>query len=173
MTRDFARALKKAGVFSSVITDEESDADLELQMTIRDLDFGEGKVTIVGAIVSTITWFCREFYRIYSQIRIETRIDIQEGAVAQPLKIVIFRVLQEAMNNVAKHSQTETAIISLRKMDGQIEFIIRDEGQGFDVEQVRSERTLSQRFGLASMKERIELSGGSFLIESVPGSGTV
>ena len=56
LTLEFAKALDDAGIFSSVVTHKEPDvrADLELQITIRDLDFGKGNATIGGAIVSTI-----------------------------------------------------------------------------------------------------------------------
>jgi len=61
-------------------------------------------------ILATIGWFCREFQKVYSAIRIETQIDIQENEVSTPLKTVIYRVLQEALNNIAKHSRADLVI---------------------------------------------------------------
>lgn len=124
-------------------------------------------------IIATISWFCREFQGLYSGLRVEQRIDIEEKQVADSLKIVIFRLLQEALNNVAKYGKGDTVRVSLRKTEGHIELAIEDNGQGFDVEQVRSTKSLKGGFGLTSMKERTELSGGSFSIESVPGAGTL
>ncbi len=123
-------------------------------------------------IVLTISWFCREFESLFSDIRIEKVISIEEEEVPDRLKIVIFRVLQEALNNVAKHSETKLARVSLRRTDGNIELVIRDEGQGFDLEKQRSEKGLSAGFGLTNMKERTELSGGYFYVESRKGAGT-
>jgi PAS domain S-box-containing protein len=123
-------------------------------------------------IVLTISWFCREFESLYSDIRIEKAIDIEEEEVPDRFKIVIFRVLQEALNNVAKHSKAKLVRVFLRGTDGHIELIVKDEGQGFDVEEQRSEKELSAGFGLTSMKERTELSGGSFSVESSKGRGT-
>jgi PAS domain S-box-containing protein len=124
-------------------------------------------------IVSTISWFCREFERLYSGTKITKEMDIEEKEVPEPLKIVIFRVLQEALNNVAKYGKADLVRVLLKETEGQIELAIEDNGQGFDVEHVRSWKSLKKGFGLISMKERTELSGGSFSIKSAPGEGTV
>jgi len=123
-------------------------------------------------ILATISWFCREFQRIYSGIRIEQQINIQEDNVPDPLKTIIYRVLQEALNNVVKHSKADRVRLSLRKGDGTVELAIEDNGQGFDVEDVLSVESSKRGIGVSSMKERTELSGGSFAIESVKGTGT-
>jgi signal transduction histidine kinase len=123
-------------------------------------------------ILVTISWLCREIENIYSQIRIEKQISIQESEVPNSLKIVIFRLLQEALNNMTKHSQANLVILSLELTDGRIELTIKDNGVGFDVEKVLSEDRARRGLGLASMKERTELSGGSFSIVSKKGEGT-
>jgi PAS domain S-box-containing protein len=123
-------------------------------------------------ILATISWFCREFQSIYSGIRIEQQINIQEDDVPDPLKTVIYRVSQEALNNVAKHSKADLVRLSLRKTDGAIELAIEDNGLGFDLKDLLSVEGIKTGLGLASMKERAELSGGSFTIESGKGTGT-
>lgn len=124
-------------------------------------------------ILATISWFCREFQTIYSSIRIEKQINIQEDEVPELLKTVIYRVLQEAMNNIAKHSRADLVGFCLRKIDGLIELAIEDNGLGFDVENALSLKNSTRGLGLSSMKERTELSGGVFTVESTPGQGTV
>ena len=124
-------------------------------------------------ILATIAWFCREFQTIYSEIRIEKQINIEENEVPDPFKTVIYRVLQEALNNVAKHSKANLVNISLKSIDGTIELVIEDNGLGFDLEDALSVESSTRGLGLSSMKERTELSGGSFAIESVKGSGTI
>jgi signal transduction histidine kinase len=123
-------------------------------------------------ITATVSWFCRECEKLYSGLRIEKHFDIEEKEVPEPLKIVIFRVLQEAVNNVAKHSKADLVRVSLKGTSGNIELAIEDKGQGFDVEHVRSVKLSKGRVGLASMRERTELSGGSFSIDSIKGQGT-
>ncbi len=124
-------------------------------------------------ILATINWFCREFRVIYSNVRIEKQIDVQENEVPEPLKMVIFRVLQEAMNNIVKHSDADLVRLCFKKTDATIWLTIEDNGRGFDLEGALSLNSSEKGFGITSMKERTELAGGSFAIESTPGAGTV
>ena len=124
-------------------------------------------------IISTITWFCREFQKVYPDIRIETEIDIQEDEVAEPLKIIIYRIIQEALQNVGKHSKADTIRICLQKTDGMIELAVEDNGSGFDTDEAFSVEASMRGFGLGSMKERTELSDGTFVIDSVKAKGTI
>jgi signal transduction histidine kinase len=124
-------------------------------------------------ILATINWFCREFQMIYSDIRIEKQVAVQENEVPEPLKMVIFRVLQEAMNNIAKHSNADLVhLCFFRKTDAAIALTVEDNGRGFDLEKALSLKNPEKRFGITSMKERTELTGGSFAIKSTPGAGT-
>ena len=120
-------------------------------------------------IVSTIGWFCRGFEKTYSNIRIEKGIALEESEVPEPLKIVIFRVMQEAFHNIAKHGKAEQVNLGLGKRDRVIELTIKDNGVGFDLDSANFRKGL----GLTSMRERAELSGGSFKIESIRGAGTM
>jgi signal transduction histidine kinase len=123
-------------------------------------------------IIVTISWFCREFERLYSGLRIERLIDIEEEQIPEPLKIVIFRILQEAVNNVAKHSKADLVRISLKGTNSSMELVIEDNGQGFEIEHIRSADNAVGGVGLGSMKKRTRLSGGSFSIDSIKGAGT-
>jgi PAS domain S-box-containing protein len=123
-------------------------------------------------IVPTIDWFSREFQTTYPVINIQKQIDIQESEVPDFLKIIIYRILQEALNNAASHSRANLLRISLVKTDGEIRLAVQDNGQGFDLEDLLSADTSERGFGITSMKERAELSGGSFSIESGIGKGT-
>jgi len=124
-------------------------------------------------ILTTISWFLRQYESIYSAIHIKKEIDIQEQEVPESLKIVIYRVLQEALNNIAKHSKASVVLVYLRKAEKAIQLIVRDSGQGFDLEEATSRKGSAKGLGLDSMRERAELSGGFFSIESRKGAGTV
>lgn len=117
-------------------------------------------------ILATISWFCREFATIYSNIQLEKSLEMREEDVPESLKIVLYRVLQEALNNIAKHSQAQFAKISLRQIKGKIELLVEDTGKGF------SPGSSRPGLGLASMKERVELSGGAFTLKTSKGQGT-
>jgi signal transduction histidine kinase len=118
-------------------------------------------------IIPAIHWFCREFQKIYPGMQVQQDIAVQEEEVPNPLKIVLFRVLQEAMNNAAQHGQGNSLRLSLQTKEGGLQFIVQDNGCGFDPEKPR------RGLGLAGMKERTELSGGAWAVESAPGKGTV
>jgi len=124
-------------------------------------------------IVPTINWFCREFQNIYSGIAVQKEIDVQEKDVPEEVKTAIFRVLQEAFNNLAKHSQSDIVYLSLKKKEGRLALAVRDRGGGFSPEEMVSWERRGGGFGLASMRERTELSGGTFSIESSKGVGTI
>jgi len=123
-------------------------------------------------ILATISWFCREFHTIYSGIEIETQISVQEDEVPGVLKTAIYRVLQEACNNIAKHSKADHVRLSLTKTDNTLDLTVEDNGSGFDLQAALSPDGARTGLGLASMKERTELAGGSFSIESTAGAGT-
>ena len=122
--------------------------------------------------LATLAWFTREFEKIYFSIHIEKQIDVEEQEIPPPLKTVFFRIMQEAMNNISKHSKADVVRLSLKKRDGRIELTIQDNGVGFDPERVLALEGPRRGFGLSSMTERAEFSGGSLTIDSVKGKGT-
>jgi PAS domain S-box-containing protein len=123
-------------------------------------------------IVATIGWFCREFQNVYTGVRIETAIEIEENEVPPHLKTTIYRIMQEALNNVAKHSRANSVQLQLKKTESHLNLIVHDNGQGFDVDKAIALETSRRGFGLASMRERAELSGAAFEIDSAVGQGT-
>jgi PAS domain S-box-containing protein len=123
-------------------------------------------------ILATIAWFCRELQETYSSVEVKREISVKETEVPEPLKIVIYRVLQEALNNVVKHSGANRVTISLDKKNNTIQLAIEDNGCGFDLDEALSVDDFRRGFGLASMRERIDLSGGLFSLETDRGKGT-
>ena len=86
-------------------------------------------------------------------------------------RIVFFRVAQEALTNVARHAQASRVDVSIQKLEGAVCMKIKDNGNGIPAETVRQGKK-NKRLGLLGMKERLEMVGGSFTIESAPGKGT-
>ncbi len=122
--------------------------------------------------LATLSWFCRQFQSVYETTRIELRLDIDESDIAAPLKVAIFRIVQEAMNNCAKYSKANQIHIGLMNNGKEIELAVEDDGRGFDIAEVGTKNNGLGGMGLVSMRERAEFSGGTFLIESAPGKGT-
>jgi PAS domain S-box-containing protein len=124
-------------------------------------------------IIATLDWFCRRFQTIYSDVHLKKSITIQEDQVPASLKISIFRIAQEAMNNIGKHAKASLVHFGLKKIKNTIELTLRDNGKGFDTKSLFLRDNSEKGLGLLSMKERIELLGGSFKIESTLGKGTL
>jgi signal transduction histidine kinase len=98
-------------------------------------------------------------------LRIEIAVDDLPGELPEEHKICIFRVVQEALNNVCRHANASSVELAMMVLDGMVSVIIRDDGRGF----VNSRRT---GLGLIGMQERVEGLGGSLVIHSDPGKGT-
>jgi signal transduction histidine kinase len=86
-------------------------------------------------------------------------------------RTVLFRVAQEALTNVARHAQASRVEVSLQKLSGAARMEIKDDGRSFQVEKKLHTRG-NKRLGLLGMRERVEMVGGTFGIESAPGKGT-
>jgi PAS domain S-box-containing protein len=123
-------------------------------------------------VIATIAWFCRNFHVSFPHLLIRRTIDVAEAQIPEPIKIVLFRILQETLHNIAKHSRATAADIRLTKKGGRLELTIGDNGTGFDMNAVLNANNSDRGLGLSGMRERAELSGGRFKIESIRGKGT-
>lgn len=122
-------------------------------------------------ILAAIQWVVRKSREIYSAIRVETNVEVLEEDVPDSLKIVILRIVQEALNNAAKHSEADAIQLCLKKNRACLDLIVKDNGKGFRMDKVQSEGNLSEGMGLKGMRERAELYGGTFQIDSEEGKG--
>ena len=157
------KALKESIPIIQATIEEVRRISMDLRPSILD-DLG---------IIATVSWFCREFQSVYTGIKVNQKIALEEADVPEPLKINIFRIIQEALNNAAKHSRADTVDISLIKQGNTIDLTIADNGTGFDVQEKILSEDYNRGLGLASMEERSDLSGGCFSIDSVNGLGTL
>ena len=123
-------------------------------------------------LITTFSWLSRQFVSVYPHIVLNTEILVTEADVPQELKIVIFRITQEAFTNIGKYSKAQSALLTLNKAKNRLELCITDNGIGFDVHDTLAKRDAEQGLGLHSMRERAELSGGTLTIESTVGKGT-
>jgi PAS domain S-box-containing protein len=123
-------------------------------------------------LLATLEWLRQECMKLYPERHIELDAGITEEEIPKNLKVNIFRIAQEALNNIAKHSKAEWADISISKNRGDIELAVSDDGVGMDLDIIMQTSTATS-LGLTSMRERAELTGGSFLIESTPDEGTI
>jgi signal transduction histidine kinase len=98
--------------------------------------------------------------------------NLQRMRLSAPIEITLYRVLQEAMTNVAKHANAARISVVLEADIGEVRLIVDDDGTGFV--QGRSGASVAQTsgYGLIGMRERLALVGGSLVIEASPGHGT-
>jgi signal transduction histidine kinase len=110
--------------------------------------------------------------RLERETGIRTTVE-EDGETEIPAEVqtLAYRVVQEALSNVAKHGEATEAAVRLQSKPGTIEVEVTDDGQGFDTTKIR-EFLSGGKVGLASMRERTELVGGTFVIRSSPGQGT-
>jgi signal transduction histidine kinase len=88
------------------------------------------------------------------------------------VEIALFRIVQEALANIGKHSGASTVNLRLGMDDGSVRLTIRDDGTGFNPAAVRRTKDSNRGLGLISMRERTQELGGTCRIESMPGKGT-
>lgn len=116
--------------------------------------------------------------RWYAESRLKPAIDLDWKAVSEfddlgePTVITLFRIAQEAVNNIARHSDASTASISLSSTDDTVAIDISDDGKGFDTQRLETSPADSRGLGILGMNERVGLLGGSVQITSKPGKGT-
>jgi PAS domain S-box-containing protein len=123
-------------------------------------------------LLSTITWYLRQFTEQFGNIKLTQHIEVREEDISDTLKIVIYRVLQESLHNAAKHSDAAEIRIGLKSDSDRFVLEVADDGCGFDVQKTLSRLDSLSGYGLASIRERAEIVGGSLAIDSSPGEGT-
>ena len=123
-------------------------------------------------IVPTLSWFFREFELAWRGRELEKNVSIAESDVPVPLKTTIFRILQEAMNNIVKHANADKIWVSLKKVGDVLQLSIEDNGHGFDPNTVSAQHGAERGFGLLTMQERARSSEGIFEMKSNLQQGT-
>jgi len=123
------------------------------------------KLQFLGAVSGMKSW-CKEFSK-RQKIAIEFSSDVTD-ALPFEIGLALFRVLQEGLHNIAKHSGAKRADVQVVLRANEVHLIIKDSGNGFDPEAAMQGSGL----GLTSMKERLHLVNGQLLVESTPHLGT-
>lgn len=106
------------------------------------------------------------------QITVEINVEGEEPDLSEEIKLGLFRIAQESLNNARKHARASKATISLQFKDNRVKMAVTDEGTGFDMQEVKTRRTEKGSLGLISMRERAKIIGANLKIESEPGKGT-
>jgi PAS domain S-box-containing protein len=152
--------LRKAQNLSTTILDEIHELIYELRPAMLD-DLG-----LTAAISSLVDSRLK-----MAGVKVSMKTTGKVRRLSPSLEIALFRVVQEAFNNIAKHAHANKAIVSVHFKKDSIKIYIKDNGTGFDVQEFISSKNRSRGLGLLSMRERVELVNGSLVIKSSPGQG--
>jgi len=105
-------------------------------------------------------------------IQVALDMDDIDYLFSQGDKVTLYRILQEALSNVGRHSQAKHVSVVMKKEDEKVSLIIEDDGKGFDIKQTLAEDAPEKRWGLALMDERIRMLSGTLDVRSQEGKGT-
>jgi signal transduction histidine kinase len=100
------------------------------------------------------------------EVEVDAELELDLRRLDPELETAVYRLVQEALNNVTKHAGASSARLRIGEAEDRLELHVADDGRGFDPTRKH------EGFGLAGMRERVELAGGELRIESTPGSGT-
>lgn len=123
-------------------------------------------------LIAAINEHIRDFQQFHPEIRIIKKFEIIEEEINNDVKTILYRVLQESLNNVGKHSMADEVKIGLFRFKKWVKLQVKDNGVGFDAQQVLNSSNFTGGYGLHSMKERVGICEGIFLVESERGKGT-
>ena len=145
-----------------------AEVSTEVSSSLHDLShqLHPSKLDVLG-LTACIGSFCREFSQRH---KLEVRFVHHNipGDIPKDVRLCLFRIVEEALQNVAKHSGVEDAKVELSGHANRIDLCVSDSGAGFTLESVKGETGL----GLISMHERVRLVGGHLSVESKPSHGT-
>jgi signal transduction histidine kinase len=159
MTDELCRLIEQA-------LEKANDIDSELDFLAWELR--PASIDEFGLVVA-LENFAREFSRHFKiPVGFLSR-KLKKGRLVPEIEINLYRIAQEALNNIAKHAQATNVSVLLEKPDKNIVLIVEDDGVGFDP---KKKANRSKGLGLIGMSERAALVGGTVEIESAKGSGT-
>jgi two-component system sensor histidine kinase UhpB len=122
-------------------------------------------------LLPAIRWYARTNLE-EAGIQVELDFPDELPPLPQPLTTTLFRISQEGVNNIIRHSQAKNACISLGVQENKVYLQIKDDGHGFEPGKLSNETINMQHWGLIGIQERIELVGGKLSISSDPAHGT-
>ncbi|MGZ3867326.1 MAG: PAS domain-containing sensor histidine kinase, partial [Bacteroidia bacterium] len=164
-------SLKKQSDLKKIASDKVSEMITDVDDSIQSLrkiatELRPGILDTLGLIAS-IEWLASEFEK-KTGIKCLLHVEVKEQVFANKISICFFRICQEGLNNVGKHSNASEVTISIKQNGTALEILISDNGKGIENERLENPFSL----GIVGMRERAEMINGTFEIKSKKGSGT-
>ena len=155
------KMVKEARTLTDEVDERVSELALELRPSLLD-DLG---------LAPTLEWYVDQ----YSQrlgVAVAMEIKGLEKRLPPEMETGLYRIIQEALTNVARHAQAHSISLHLERSSGMVTVNIADDGRGFDFEKAQGSAGSTGGVGLLGMKERASALGGRFEVHSKPGQGT-
>ncbi|MCU1268076.1 MAG: hypothetical protein JWM21_4394 [Acidobacteria bacterium] len=122
-------------------------------------------------LTAALRWYANR-YALRTGFTVEIQSDCENGRLRRELETACFRIAQEALTNIARYTEATRVLIELKRAQGTLALLIRDDGPGFDVEALFNNASAGAALGLRGMEERALSLEGHFQINSAPGRGT-
>jgi signal transduction histidine kinase len=142
---------------------------IDLSESVRHLSHDLHPATLQHAgIAAVLRSHCEEFAK-QNGSEVVFNADLEADAIEPPVALCLFRVTQEALQNIARHAAARHVQVSLTRSETNVELSIADDGSGFDTERAHLG---GGGLGLQSIRERVRMAHGRLVIDSAPGRGT-
>ena len=124
-----------------------------------------------GGLVAALEWLGRWMEDKHG-LRVQVESDGGAGPGSDDVTALLYQAVRELLFNVVKHAGVRTARVEVRRLDGQVQVTVADEGAGFDPGQLAAKEKAAGAFGLFSIRDRLDLLGGRMEVQSQPGRGS-
>jgi PAS domain S-box-containing protein len=162
---ELAPAVRERLAETAALADQTSE-----QISAMALDLRPSLLDDLG-LVPALRWYVSRYtQRLGIEVHVEA-VDL-ETRLDPEVETALYRVMQEALTNVARHAQATSVHLRLERKASSVVATIKDNGQGFDTVELADRQAPERGAGLLGMRERVTLLGGHFRVESVPGGGT-
>jgi PAS domain S-box-containing protein len=145
------------------------DATIQ-QIRNLSLDLRPSQLDNLG-LIETLRWYV-DWWEQRTGLTMQVAISPLQPRPSPLIETVCFRIIQEALTNIARHAQAWQVWITLRQHDAVLDLLVRDDGIGFDLEAARAQAVQGKGLGLLGMEERVRLVRGQLEIVTTPGTGT-
>lgn len=123
-------------------------------------------------VITALNGFLTDFANIYASLTVRKRFHVKEADIPETLRVTVFRLAQESLYNVARHSLGDQVTVIIDLLGSRLYLEVVDNGIGFDPTKIIRYPDKRLGLGLTSMRERAAMSGGTMEIDSYPGAGT-
>ncbi len=176
-SQGLANLIVRLGALTRLVDDEDILAQLQLLRT-HAVDTLEGVNRIVMdlrpglldayGLVPAVEWYADARLAPHG-VSVRIKVTGTPRELSSYAQASIYRVIQEAINNILQHAQASKALIQIHWQEEQLRIVIQDDGRGFDVQTAFAEAT--EHYGLLGMRERVSLLNGALYVQSAPGEG--